>query len=61
MLNKQIAVYNTSRCGSSLIKILTKEIEQKLNVSESDYIGFYEVTWKISDRKIKFGILKDIQ
>ena len=52
MPDKLIAVTKTSFRGSSLRITLPKEIAEKLNVSESEYIGFYEVGGKIVVRKI---------
>ena len=43
MPDKLIAVTRTSSKGSSLRMTLPKEIAEKLNVSESEHIGFYEV------------------
>ena len=52
MRDKLIAVTKTSRRGSSLRITLPKEIAEKLNVSESEHIGFYEVDGEIVVRKI---------
>ena len=43
MPDKLIAVAKTSSRDSSLRITLAKEIAEKLNVSESEHIGFYEV------------------
>ena len=43
MSDKLIAITITSSKGSSLRMTLPKEIAEKLNVSESEHIGFYEV------------------
>lgn len=50
---KLIAVTKTSKRGSSLRMTLPKEIAEKLNVSESEHIGFYEVNGEIVVRKIE--------
>ena len=47
MPDKVIAVTRTSSKGSSLRITLKKEIAEKLNVSESEHIGFYEVMGKL--------------
>lgn len=52
MPEKLIAVTRTSSKGSSLRMTLPKEIAEKLNVSESDHIGFYEVNGEIVVKKI---------
>ena len=52
MPNKLIAVSRTSRKESSLRITLPKEVAEKLNVSESEHIGFYEVKGEIVVRKI---------
>ena len=46
------AVAKTSSKGSSLRITIPKEIEEKLNISESEHIGFYEVEGEILIRKI---------
>ena len=43
MTDKLIAVTRTSSKGTSLRITLPKEIAEKLNVPESEHIGFYEV------------------
>jgi AbrB family looped-hinge helix DNA binding protein len=53
MSDKIIAVSKTSRRGSSLRITLPKEIAEKLNVSESEHIGFYEIDGEIVVRKIE--------
>ena len=53
MPDKLIAVTRTSSRGSSLRMTLPKEIAEKLNVSESEHIGFYEVNGEIVIRKIE--------
>ena len=53
MPDKLIAVTRTSSKGSSLRITLPKEIAEKLNVSESEHIGFYEVNGEIVVRKIE--------
>ncbi|MCL5987333.1 MAG: AbrB/MazE/SpoVT family DNA-binding domain-containing protein [Candidatus Thermoplasmatota archaeon] len=53
MPDKLIAVTRTSSKGSSLRMTLPKEIAEKLNVLESEHIGFYEVNGEIVVRKIE--------
>ena len=53
MPDKLIAVSRTSPRGSSLRVTLPKEVAEKLNVSGSDHIGFYEVKGEIVVRKIE--------
>ncbi len=53
MSDKLIAITITSSKGSSLRITLPKEIAEKLNVSESGHIGFYEVNGGIVVRKIE--------
>jgi AbrB family looped-hinge helix DNA binding protein len=53
MPDKLIAVTRTSSKGSSLRITLPKEIAEKLNISESEHIGFYEVKGEIVVRKIE--------
>ena len=53
MPDKLIAVTRTSSKGSSLRITLPKEIAKKLNVSETEHIGFYEVNGEIVVRKIE--------
>ncbi|MCL4480908.1 MAG: AbrB/MazE/SpoVT family DNA-binding domain-containing protein [Candidatus Thermoplasmatota archaeon] len=53
MTDKLIAVTRTSSKGSSLRMTLPKEVAEKLNVSESEHIGFYEVKGEIVVRKIE--------
>ena len=53
MSEKLIAVTKTSKRGSSLGMTLSKEIAEKLNVSESEHIGFYEVQGEFVVMKIE--------
>ena len=53
MPDKLIAVSKTSKRGSSLRITLPKEVAEKLNISESEHIGFYEVHGEIVVRKIE--------
>jgi len=53
MPDKLIAVTRTSSKGSSLRITLPKEVAEKLNVSESEHIGFYEVKGEIMIKKIE--------
>ena len=53
MPDKLIAVTRTSKSGFSFRMTLPKEIAEKLNVSESEHIGFYEVKGEIVLRKIE--------
>ncbi len=53
MPDKLITVKRTTSKGSSLRIILSKEIAEKLNVSETEHIGFYEVNGEIVVRKIE--------
>ena len=53
MTDKLIAVTRTSSKGTSLRITLPKEVAEKLNVSESEHIGFYEVKGEIVVRKIE--------
>ena len=53
MTDKLIAVTRTSSKGSSLRMTLPKEVAEKLNVSESEHIGFYEVKGEIMIKKIE--------
>ncbi len=53
MPDKLIAVSRTSPRGSSLRVTLPKEVAEKLNVSGSDHIGFYEVKGEIVVSKIE--------
>ena len=53
MPDKLIAVTRTSSKGSSLRMTLPKEIAEKLNVTGSEHIGFYEVNGEIVIRKIE--------
>lgn len=50
---KLLAITKTSSRGSSLRITLPKEIAEKLNVSETEHIGFYEVNGEIVVRKIE--------
>ena len=52
MSDKLVAVAKTSTRGSSLRITLPKGIAEKLNVSESEHIGFYEVEGEMVIRKI---------
>lgn len=52
-MEKLIAVTRTSSKGSSLRITLPKEVADKLNVSESEHIGFYEIGREIVVRKIE--------
>jgi AbrB family looped-hinge helix DNA binding protein len=53
MPDKLIAVCKISKRGLSLRITLPKEIAEKLNVSESEHIGFYVVNEEIAVRKIE--------
>jgi AbrB family looped-hinge helix DNA binding protein len=53
MPDKLLAVSKRSSWGSPLRITLPKEIAEKLNVSESEHIGFYEVNGEIVVRKIE--------
>ena len=53
MPDKLIAVTRTSSKGSSLRMTLPKEVAEKLNVSESEHLGFYEVKGEIVLKKIE--------
>ena len=53
MPDKLIAVTRTSSKGSSLRMTLPKEIAEKLHISESEHIGFYEANGEIVLRKIE--------
>jgi antitoxin component of MazEF toxin-antitoxin module len=53
MPDKLIAVARTSSKGSSLRITLPREVAEKLNVSESEHIGFDEVKGEIVLRKIE--------
>ena len=53
MPDKLIAVTKTLKRGSSLRITLPKEMAEKLNVSESEHVGFYEVNGEIVVRKIE--------
>lgn len=53
MPDKLIAVSKTSKRGSSLRMTLPKEVAEKINVSESEHVGFYEVDREVVVRKIK--------
>ena len=53
MPDKLIAVTKTSKRGYSLRITLPKEIAEKLNVTGSEHIGFYEVNGEIVVRKIE--------
>ena len=52
MPDKLIAVTKTSKRGSSLRITLQKEIDEKLNVTGSEHIGFYEVNREIVVRRL---------
>jgi antitoxin component of MazEF toxin-antitoxin module len=53
MPDKLIAVTKTSKRGSSLRITLPKEVAEKLNASESEHIGFYDVKGAIVIKKIQ--------
>ena len=53
MPDKLIAVTRTSSKGSSLRITMPRVVAEKLNVSESEHIGFYEVKGEIVVRKIE--------
>jgi AbrB family looped-hinge helix DNA binding protein len=53
MSEKLIAVAKTSSKGSSVRITIPKEVAEKLNISESEHIGFYETNGKILVRKIR--------
>ena len=53
MQDKLIAANKTSKRGPPLRITPLKEIAEKLNVSESEHIGFYEVKGEIVVRKIE--------
>jgi antitoxin component of MazEF toxin-antitoxin module len=53
MPDKLIVVTRTSSKGSSLRITLPREVAEKLNVSESEHIGFYDVKGEIVVRKIE--------
>ena len=53
MSEKLIAVAKTSSKGSSVRITIPKEVAEKLNISESEHIGFYETNRKILVRKIR--------
>lgn len=53
MPDKLIAVTKTSSKGASLRITLPKEIAERLDASEKDHIGFYEVNGSIVVRKIE--------
>ena len=53
MPDKLIAVTRTSSKGTSLRITLPREVAEKLNVSESEHVGFYEVEGEIMLRKIE--------
>ena len=53
MPDKLIAVTRTSKSGFSFRMTLPKEVAEKLNVSESEHIGFYDVKGEIVVRKIE--------
>ena len=53
MPDKIIAVTRKSKSGFSFRMTLPKEVAEKLNVSESEHIGFYEVNGEIVVRKIE--------
>lgn len=52
MPDKLLAVTKTSSRGSSLRITLPKEIAERLKVSESEHIGFYEIDGEVVIRKI---------
>ena len=53
MSDKLIAVIKTSKRVSSLRITLPKDIAEKLNASESEHLGFYEVNGEIVVKKIE--------
>ena len=53
MSDKLIAITRTSSKGSSLRITLPKDVAEKLKVSESEHIGFYEVNGETVIRKIE--------
>ena len=53
MSDKLIAVTRATKSGGSLRITLSKEIADKLHVSESEHVGFYEVRGEIVVRKIE--------
>ena len=52
MPDKLLAVAKTSSKGSSLRITIPKEIAEKLNISESEHVGFYEIEGEVVIRKI---------
>lgn len=52
MPDKLIAAARTSSKGSSLRITLPKEVAEKLNVSESEHIGFYEEEGKLRSGRL---------
>ena len=53
MPDKLIAVIKISKRGYSLRITLPKEIAEKLSVTGSEHIGFYDVNGEIVVRKIE--------
>lgn len=53
MLKKLIAVARTSRKESSLRITQPKEVAEKLDISESEHIGFYEIRGEIVTSRIE--------
>ncbi len=53
MGEKLIAVAKTSSKGSSLRITIPKEVAERLNISESEHIGFYVENDNINIKKIK--------
>jgi AbrB family looped-hinge helix DNA binding protein len=53
MSEKLIAVAKTSSKGSSLRITIPKEVAEKLNISESEHIGFYSEDDKVIVKKIE--------
>ena len=53
MQDKLISVIKISKRGSSLRITLPKEIAEKLSVTGSEHIGFYDVNGEIVVRKIE--------
>ena len=47
MTEKLIAVTRTSSKGSSLRVTMPNEVAMKLNITESEHIGFYEVKGRL--------------
>ena len=56
MQDKLIAANKTSKRGSPLRITPLKEIAEKLNVSESEHVGFYEVNGDIVVRRLSNSV-----